>query len=258
MIRMELHRIMHRPMVWFLFAASIALGLWPVIHMWPHNVTADFYVLYPRSAYVSWMYFSGETYYIYALIFPLLATLIYSDAYAEDFNTGLIKNILTRIEKKSYLAKRFVMNFLMGGGMAIVPLLINFLAQMLAYPLIENNYFFGMVLVTENSFWPDLFYQNPMAYVIVRLFLLFLLGGTISSTGLAFSTMFKNRYIIVILPFLLILGLDVFFNTLGIPSISQIFLWNVKANWAIGGFLGIGFVFSFILFFYLGEKNETI
>lgn len=260
MWHMEIHRIRHRPLFWFLVLADVALGLLPVLQMWPHGLTADDYIFYPRSVYVSWMYFGADNIYqIYTTIFPLLASLAYSDAYAEDFNTGLIKGILTKVEKKKYLLTRFFVNFAIGGCVATLPLFINFLGQMAAYPLIDNNYYFGMVLVTKNSFWPDLFYHHAMLYVVVRLILLFLFGGMLASLSLALSTVVKNRYIVLVFPFLVTMALDVLvLNVNGAYSITNIFFWNQAANLVLPLYLVIGILGSFAWFYGMGEKNETI
>jgi ABC-type transport system involved in multi-copper enzyme maturation permease subunit len=258
---MEMNRISNRPVFWVLILAGFILGLLPVLQTWPHGVTDDYYVFYPRNPYVSWMYLDiTSTYHIYALIFPLLASLTYSDAYAEDYNTGLIKNILTKVEKKKYLMNRYITNFCFGGIMAVLPLLVNFLGLMTAFPLIENQYFFGMSPIGESSFWPNLFYDLPLLYVGLRLFFLFLLGGLLASLGLTLSTSVKNRYIVLIFPFLVFLGLDVLFPSIGLFqfSITTLFLWNFKANWGILLYLSIGIFGSYIWYYAAGVKNETV
>ncbi|PLR78602.1 hypothetical protein CU633_05075 [Bacillus sp. V3-13] len=258
MLKMEINRVGKRPVFWLLIIVGLVYALLPVINTWPHGLTDDDYMLYPRSAYVSWMYFIGDTYLIYSLTFPLLASLAYSDAYAEDFNTGLIKNILTKVEKRKYLLIRYTVNFCIGGFVAVFPLIINFLGEMAAYPLIENNYYFGMPLVVEGSFWPELFYQHPFIYVILRLFVIFMFGGMLASVGLAFSTVVKNRYIVLIFPFLIVLGLDVFASTVGTAPLTMLFLGNYQATWELPVYLLIGILGSFIWYYASGGKNETI
>ncbi|MDC3414318.1 hypothetical protein [Terrihalobacillus insolitus] len=258
MLRMEFNRIVTRPIFWLIIVAGFALALIPVINTWPRGVTDDYYVFYPRNPYISWMFFVGSTYYIYSLVFPLLASLAYSDTYAEDVNTGLIKNILTKVEKKKYLLIRYTVNFCVGGFVAVFPLVINFLGEMAAYPLIENNFYFGMNPVSRISFWPDLFYNYPLLYVIVRVTLLFLLGGVLASLGLALSTIVKNRYIVLIFPFLVVMGIDVLTSTMGQHSITVLFLGNVGASWELFIYLFVGLIGSFIWYYVLGDKNETV
>lgn len=258
MMKNELIRIGRRPVFWFVIGVGLLLALIPVISGWPEDYTKDDYAFYPRSAYISWMFFIGETYPIYALVFPLLASIAYSDSYAEDINTGVIKNILTRVEKRQYLLTRFIVNFLIGGILSVFPLVINFMGQMAAYPLIDNNYYYGMPLVSQLSFWPELFYSHPMLYTLLRLLIIFLFGATLASIGLAFSTIVKNRYIILIFPFLLVLGMDVLLNAFGILSMTQVFLENYQAEWLIIIYLSVGILGSFIMYSIIGKKNETI
>lgn len=262
MFKMEINRVLSRPVFWLLLSVGFIIAIIPVIQYWPHGVTEDYYMTYPRSAYVSWMYLSGlsNLYNIYTLIFPLLAALAYSDTYAEDFNTGYIKSILTKVKKKKFLPARFIVNFCVGGCLAVFPLLINFLGEMAAFPLIDNNYYFGMVLIDQNSFLPSLFYHHPILYILMRLVLLFFLGGLLSSLGLALSTLVKNRYVVLVFPFIVFMGLDIIFNSLGYIkySIYNIFLENAKANWGIILYLFIGISIVYIWFRIAGERSETL
>lgn len=259
MLKMEINRILNRPIFWLLILAGFVLAILPVIQLWPHGVTDDYFVFYPRSPYVSWMYFGSNAYKIYALILPLLASLAYADAYAEDFNSGLIKSILTKVKKRKYLLTRYIINFCVGGIVTILPLIINYLAQMTAFPLIDNNYFFGMDPIGGNAFYPMFFFNNPLLYIALRIIILFFLGGMLASLGLSLSTISKNRYIVLIFPFLVFMGLDVLFVNL-IPhyAISDIFLFNAKASWGLPLYLIVGIAGSFIWYFSAGAKNETI
>jgi len=258
MLKMEFHRIGKRPVFWFILIVGILLALIPVIQIWPESLSKEDYAMYPMSPYVGWMHFVGETYLIYTLVFPLLASLAYSDTYAEDYNTGLLKNILTRIEKKKYLLNRFFINFFIGGLVSVFPLVINFMGVMTAFPLIENNYYFGMLVVVNGSFLPELYYEHPFLYIILRLIIIFLFGGVLASIGLAFSTIVKNRYIVLIVPLLFVTALDVLLNAFGQLSLSRIFLGNVEVGWLLFVYLSIGILGSSILYFYLGDKHETI
>ena len=258
MLRMEINQVTRRPVFWILILIGLIFAVLPVIQKWPHGMTIDDYIFYPGSPYVFWMYFTGETYYIYTLTFPLLATLVYADAYAEDFNTGLIKSILTKVEKRKYLNTRYLVNFLMGGGVAVLPLIINFLGEMMAFPLIENNYYFGMPLVTQESYLADMFYQSPFIYVLLRIFWIFIFGGMLASLGLAFSTVVKNRYIVLIFPFLIVLALDVLLSTFGWAGLSLHFLGNINSTWQLPSITAIGLIGSYLWYRLLGGKNETI
>ncbi|RYL87305.1 hypothetical protein [Sporolactobacillus sp. THM19-2] len=259
MLRMEIQRVTHRPVFWFLILIGAVLAIWPVIQEWPQISSSEDYAFYPGSPYVIWMYFVGDTRNIYILIFPLLASLAYADAYAEDFNTGFIKNIVTKMNKRKYLFVRYLVNYCVGGFVAVFPLIFNFLGEMTAFPLIENNYYFGMNLVTDLSFFPQLYYQHPILYLLVRLLLLFLLGGVLASIGLAFSTAVKNRYIALVFPFLVFMGFDLFtYSFLGKYSISGLFLENGQANWGIPIYLIVGSIGTFFWYFFAGDKHETI
>ena len=259
MLKMEINRIIGRPIFWLVILVGIVIAVWPIIQTWPHGVTDAVYVTYTGSAYIMWMYIlQSGLYHIYALTFPLLTTLAYSDAYAEDFNTGFIKNILTKVEKKKYLKVRYGVNFVLGGLVVVFPLVINFMGEMLAYPLIENSLYFGMRMVTVNGFMPELFYSHPFIYTVLRMLSIFLFGGMLSSLALALSTVIKNRYIVLVFPFIILIGLDVLLDSFGLYSISNLFLYNNgAAQWNLLVLL-IGIPGGFIWYYWAGMKNETI
>ncbi|TGA96894.1 hypothetical protein E4665_13610 [Sporolactobacillus shoreae] len=260
MLRMEIQRVTRRPIFWFLILVGALLAIWPVVQVWPQISSSEDYAFYPGSPYVMWMpYNIGDTYNIFILILPLLASLAYADAYAEDFNSGYIKNIVTKVSKKKYLMIRYAVNYCLGGTVVVFPLVLNFLGQMTSFPLIENNYYFGMILVPNGNFLPDLNYQHPVLYILLRLFLFFLLGGILASIGLAFSTVLKNRYIVLVVPFLAFMGFDLFTYTfLGQYSISGLFLENGPANWGIPTYLIVGTIGTFLWYYIVGDRHETI
>ena len=160
------------------------------------------------SPYVSWMQFGTNTgvYDIYCMIVPLIATIAYADTYAEDHTTGVIKNILTKVQKQNYVLTRFSVNFIIGGLVVIFPLVINFLACMTAFPLIHNNYYFGMNLIGPQDFLPSLYYHAPYIYILIRIIIVFFLGAMLASLGLALSTHVKNRYVVLLFPFFIVYG----------------------------------------------------
>ncbi|MCM3738562.1 hypothetical protein M3215_22995 [Bacillus cytotoxicus] len=259
MLKMELNRIWRRPIFWVLFLVGLAFAIAPIKEGWL-AVEAD-YKLMELSPYVNWLYlYPTASENIYKLIFPLLAAIAYADSYAEDFNTGFIKNILTKVEKKTYLRVRYIVNFCLGGAIAIFPLVLNFLCTMAVYPLIEPNFYYGSNLVIENSFLPDLYYQHPFWYILLRIFILFFVGGMFASLGLALSVFVKNRYVIVIFPFLLFMAFDILIGVLipSVPTMDAVFMKNYGSVIALFGYLFAGTIGSYLCFYFVGGKNETI
>ena len=87
---------------------------------------------------------------------------------------------------------------------------------------------------------------------------IFLFGGMLSSLALALSTVIKNRYIVLVFPFIILIGLDVLLDSFGLYSISNLFLYNNgAAQWNLLVLL-IGIPGGFIWYYWAGMKNETI
>ncbi|MCM3734260.1 hypothetical protein M3215_00010 [Bacillus cytotoxicus] len=259
MWKMELNRIGKRPIFWMLFLVGLAFAIAPIKEEWT-SFKLD-YVLMEASPYVDWFYLPlTASSNIYSLIFPLLAAVAYADSYAEDFNTGFIKNILTKVEKKTYLRVRYIVNFCVGGCMVIIPLIFNFLCLMSVYPLIEPSFYYGSSRVIKDSFFPDFYYQHPFWYILLRIFILFFVGGMFSSLGLALSVFVKNRYVVVIFPFLIFIGFSIAIRALipSAPTMMDVFMGNIGSPIALFGYLFAGIIGSYVCFYFVGEKHETI
>lgn len=261
MLKMEIKRMMNRPFFWFIILVGLLLGILPVVQSWPSGVIKQDFAFYPMSPYVSWMPFGTafSIYDIYCMIVPLISSIAYADTYAEDHKTGMIKSILTKVQKQNYILTRFSVNFIIGGLVVILPLVINLLACMTAFPLIHNNFYFGMDMVGTQDFWPSLYYHNPLIYILIRILIVFFMGAMLASLGLALSTFVKNRYVVVLFPFLLFMGTDAVFVSFGSQySIIDVFLYYTNSYVCLITYLSVGMVSSFIWFYAAGVKNETI
>jgi ABC-type transport system involved in multi-copper enzyme maturation permease subunit len=255
MFKMEITRIFTRPTFWLVLILGTILSVYASYIYWPTNVTHDFYLNYPRSPYVTWFLIGDmPSAHIYNILFPLLASIVFADSYAEDVNSGYIKNILTRVKKKKYYATRYISNFCVGGLVATFPLMLNFFINMLVFPLIENNYYYGMNLIQEQDIFHHIFYSNPLIYVFLRILLLFILGGVLASIGLTCSLFIKNRYIVIIIPFLVFMAIDVLMPI----TLSNLFFTFGSWHILLPIYLLIGLIGTVLCYRIIGDKNEEI
>ena len=79
-------------------------------------------------------YLDGSTIYYFYFI-GIIVALPFGISYVRDKNSGYIKNICNRVEKKKYLKAKFISTFISGGCTAVIPLIIDFLIVRLIIPI---------------------------------------------------------------------------------------------------------------------------
>lgn len=223
MFKLELKRALTRKSTVVVLAIGILIAGLDVLTNNVILLTKQDFLDYPYGVYSWWILYDLDVYIsIFMIIFPLLASVAYGDAYVEDMKSGFIKNILVRYSKKKYLLIRFIITFLVGGLVVSIPLLFNFVLYACFIPIIEPNIFFGSYSIPINGFLPELFYSHPFLHVALKIFICFIYGGIFAVISLFFSLFIFNRYIVVIIPFIIYLFLDILFSSIGVEYVSPI------------------------------------
>lgn len=153
---------------------------------------------------------------LFFMIFPVLASLPYSDSYWIDKNSGFNKGIYTRSKKKDYFISRYITNFIIGGTVVIIPLILNFYILMMLLPAVHPSIFDASIIAKH--MFSSLYYFHPYLYVGMYLALTFIFGGTFASIGLAVSIYCKNRLLVVTTPILIYISMYIF-ELAGLPHL---------------------------------------
>ena len=117
--------------------------------------------------------------------------------------------MLPQCGRKPYFLAKTLAVFLTGAVVVVLPLLMNFLAVSAFVPATapQVNYsFYNYVLFGD--LWADLFFDQPLLYVLLYILLDGLFGGLLALFAFALSFLIPNRVVILVLPLLLLLGLD--------------------------------------------------
>lgn len=197
---------------------------------------------------------------ILILIFPLLSCISYSDSYLEDVQSGVIKFIYTRQSKVKYLISKFLSNFIVAGVSIAVPLMINFIIIILLYPSIPPHPVLGKVTIMDGGLFPDLYYSKPIVYIFMWIVIYFLYAGAFASIGLSLGVIIKNKYITIILPFIVYMVVEIIVELIDKPMYSPqqfLYLSRSQSPYIIICEFAIIFLISITIFLYGGYKNET-
>lgn len=163
------------------------------------------------------------------VILPLLSTIIFSDSYLLEKETGFTKFIYSRMSIKRYVWIKAIVN-------AIVSVLVGSVASFIMLMFLICTY--GIRVTDELQIggpFSDLFYSNKLAYSLICVLITGICYMAIATLALGLSAWIKNRYLVLIIPFFYyilcgtlveILGINRIFNF----NLAQVYSLNVVVS----------------------------
>lgn len=199
---------------------------------------------------------------LYYFIFPLLIAIPIVDSIYLDKYSGHINFALTRMNRFSYFVKKFLITFIFGFILFIIPLLfgvilINIFTGHWDYSTYSKAYqelLNGTADLPDDSFigqkktlFSNLMMQSPYLYILVYYIIGGLYAGVFACFGLAVSLFLKNRYIILFIPQILYLAIWFFLTFIGLISWDPFNFLDPKQP--ITGLIYSPFIIVFIIIF---------
>ncbi len=186
------------------FRLSIALGsLFAICQVVQMYSPVDNGFSYPTSLYEMWL--GGEwASYSSALLFlllPLLATLPFSSALAEDRKTGYILQLLIRTNRYTVFWKYASTAFATGFITSITPFLENLLINAAIYPALKpqaSTYTFSPSL---RGFMVETFYNQPLLYCLLYVLLIGIFCGALACMGMSLCFFISSPVLVHLLVF---------------------------------------------------------
>lgn len=161
---------------------------------------------YPPSLYQYWIgtEFRSMQNTLYFMLTPILAALPFADSYFCD-RRGYIKQIITRTKRKKYLVAKYLAVFVSGGLAFAIPLIANFIAVACICPALSPQASTGTFATYENGFLSLLFISHPLVYCAFYTVYDFLIAGLFAAVSLTAALFIKNRFAVLLSPFILFL-----------------------------------------------------
>jgi len=135
----------------------------------------------------------------------IFAIIPYSTSFCDDYNSGYIKVILSRIGSKRYMNARILSVAISGAAAIGIPFFLIFsLITLIGIPTTQENlsqFYLGL------SWLPYVAIGGGTLVLAAKLLLSILFGAVWALVGLAVSSWFTNRYVTIIAPFVLYQGL---------------------------------------------------
>ncbi|WEG12852.1 NADH dehydrogenase FAD-containing subunit [Pullulanibacillus sp. KACC 23026] len=218
----------------------VSIGLWANLKQFriDYNIAQDSFAKFPDSkALVSpWEYWIGQSpnffTSFYYFIYPLIVSLPIVDTIFKEKVTGNLNYQLTRKNSFSYFVTKFVFSFIIPFMLFIVPLIIGIVIFNLItgtwdysnFSISYNKMIHGKAVLLNSGpslkkeIFSSLLCISPYLYMLNYFLIGGLYAGIYSCFGLAFSLFIKNRYLILVTPMCLHLGIWIIFSLLGLLS----------------------------------------
>ncbi|MCI8339748.1 MAG: hypothetical protein HFH62_13905 [Lachnospiraceae bacterium] len=205
MFKYFLIRLIHKKNFYLALLVGIVLSvLYIAYDVYPYRDPQ-----YDHSVYSIWMGgFTGSIYAsLYYLLLPLIVAIPMADTWLSDRQSGYFQFVESRNKRKQYFGGLYLSNFLAGGLVSSIPLLVNIYLCFLLIPdkkldliLWETH---TVSMYGGEALFPQLYYDHPLLHVLLTLLLAFVIGGLLASTALAFGCLLKNIFMVWISVFVM-------------------------------------------------------
>ncbi len=161
----------------------------------------------------------------YFFMFPLLVSIPYGWSYCSERRSGYLKNMVVRAGRMRCYLSKYIALFLSGGLAMVIPLLFNFLLAAMFIPAVmPDPSYITAYGIGSSSFMSMIFYSHPFIYVFLYLFTDFLFGGLTACLCFAVSDIVKNRVVVTLLPFFILLGFNYLCYSFVYTSAAKIYM----------------------------------
>lgn len=219
--------------------------------------------VYPHSIFNKWL--GGEYYTLWPMLFyfilPVLAVLPYGDSFYSDIQTGYIKNICTRVDKREYLRAKLAAVYVSGMVTVMFPLVLNLLLSAVTLPALKPEPSTGFFFLFDQNMWSGLLLEHPWMYSILYIMLDGIFGGLFACISLAGTLYVSGRFVVTLLPFTV--QMMVYVLAMTFPKLSPVGFLSpaqpVGANlWIILGEMAVIIIAVIVFYYKKGLKDEML
>lgn len=239
MWKIELNRLLRAKGLYLALLIGMALGVWyfmkydlPMLQSRGEFPDFSKYGTGVPTAYE--MYMGSNAFmtptYLFLLFNPILAVLPYAMTYHTDRESGWIKNISVRMEKKEYVRIKLTLSFLSGMLVIIIPLVVSFLLTACWFPMKLPQRMLGYTLIGVRNIWNNLFYMHPLIYTLLMILMNGIYGGMMAVLSMLLAHATDKGVLVGIMPFVYHLFLFSFLNLLGHAELSPLRFLNGETS----------------------------
>lgn len=223
-----------------------------------------------ETFYNSWIGMDGFSLFnsLFYTFMPLICTLPFAWSYNKERNICYEHNMVIRCGRNRYYAAKYLATFISGGLAVLLPIVINVLLVAMVIPGYTSTIDYALYIgIQYPMIWSQIFYTNPLLYVILYLLLTFIFCGLMAAFGMCISYFTRNKVAALIVPFFVCSALGAMellfaYNKDGVTLSPVVFLHPTpiggyqNAWWVILLEGGILTAFTIISTYIRGRKHE--
>ena len=203
---------------------------------------------------------------LFFTLLPILCVLPYSWSFFSERKSGYIRQIVSRSNRKTYFLSKYIATFSAGALVILIPMLINFMLVSSFVPAISPNRNYDIYYnVPSANMGAELFYSHPYLFVLMRMVIAGLYSGLIAAFVIGLSFFVKNRFAILLIPFIAFLTLNYFSESLVVKFGVELSPINFLGGTSLGivsasvvALFALGlFVFSFGVTMLQGVRSDV-
>ena len=224
------------------------------------------------SLFGLWMPIGNLTlgWYIFALIWPILAATPYSWSFWKEKKDGSFAQIVSRVGRKKYMSAKIIAVFVAGGLVIALPVVLNLLMDAMFCPVQLPTPAYSYYPIFNGYFLSKVFYTHPWVYVGLWCLTTFVLGGITACLPMILGTIPKFRVLSMLFPFALymliqILVVSMYYSsttlTEATPQVSPLLMISAAPPysnpwWSLLSVMGVLFLLSLGGAYLQVVKNE--
>lgn len=140
--------------------------------------------------------------YIYTIYVFIFSGFIYADSLVIDRESGLMNIIASKINYKKYIINTLFYNFFIAGIFAVIPAIVNLCLWFTVRTNVPLVYF-NIMNMNPDALFLGVFFKSHLAFYILHFLKIFLCGGTIATFAIFINTSLNNKYIGMVVTFIM-------------------------------------------------------
>ena len=179
-LRFEFLRLTKSKGLYASLSIGIVLSIWlTMLSVQMHNESMDLLAkagpedaayFFPSSVFTNFIgidYSQLPTAILFG-VFPILVILPFSASFYQDVQSGYVKHVFTRIDKKKYFIAKYITVFFAGFITVMSILVLNFLMVAMFIPAIKPEITaFTFPVCDSNFLWSEIYRETPYIYLLM-------------------------------------------------------------------------------------------
>lgn len=200
---------------------------------------------------------------IYYWLLPVLAALPFSTSHFTDAHSGYLNQLAVRKKKGQIYAVRYLVTYLSGSVIVLLPLMINLFIMAAFFPVGTPQSFQLTSVISQTGIMGDLHYSSPLAYTFAFWLITVLFGGLFACTSLVLSLFIKNTFYITIIPAFILLFWDLLAQQIHCTKWSPLCMINEAQDYALAWkpiiiTVSVGIIITYFIFVVCKSKKDIL